>query len=200
MQDIEDVPNTYCKLFEKDCQYKIGTSCMHPIHTYLDSKKVNVSKDKVETNKYDFPIVYSKQKINEIFNYMDKYKFFDDKNIYLSVYYFELMLQFSNIKVTKNNIYPIYFLSLMVAHKYLMDTPYTNQTFAVMYEVDLSYLNMCEIYFLADIRFNLNYKLKNDIKTVKIGEAIKEFQSKTICNAVISFDGYIRFIKKYHTF
>lgn len=202
MDDIEDLHKTthICAITGNCCNYEIGKSCMHPIHNYLDSKLLVDCQDKFETDKYDWPIRYSKNEINNIFKYLDEYHFFDDKNIYLSIYYFELMLQFSNIKITKKNIYPIYFLALMTAHKYLMDTPYSNETFSLLYEIDLGFLNMCEIYFLADIRFNLNYRYQNEKKVKQIGNAIKEFQRNTICNSVISFDGYIKFIKKYHEF
>jgi hypothetical protein len=200
MNDIEDLPKR-CPITGSCCKYEIGKSCMHPIHTYLDSRLLSkLSENKFETDKYDWPMKYSKNGINQIFNYLQEYEFFDDKNIYLSIYYFELMLQFSNIKITKKNIYPIYFLALMTAHKYLMDTPYSNETFSLLYKVDVAYLNICEIYFLGDIRINLNYKNQNEKKVKQIGETIKEFQRNTICNAVIFFEGFEKFIKKYHEF
>lgn len=201
MEDIEDChkKKKYCEIIDNYCIYSLSKDCIHPINNYLYRKSLDISssKNKLLKTLYDFEHIYTIKDIEKIIDIIYYHDLMDGNTIYYSLYYFEYFFKKSNIKVNKKNIYIIWFLSIMICCKFIFDCPYSNKTFSILFNINLSDLNYLEIIYLKDINFHLHQKNINDkVKNLKV--AIYEYQSKTICNSVIPIKSYDVFTKKYH--
>lgn len=197
MIDIEDIgnqliKNKICYLKNKDCCYKIGINCFHPIYTYLLSK-LNINQiNKIKIDTYHIDKFYTKYKINQIINLIYKYDIFNHELLNYSIFYFEYFINKTNIFLDNKNIFIIWFLSVLICSKFIFDQPYSNYTYSLLFELDIKTINYLEIQYIRDIQFKLFHQnIKHSVK--KIFNEIKLFHIQNICNISSS-----KLIKIYH--
>jgi len=184
--DIEDIHlnKSYCYLTETYCKYKIGVNCFHPIYTYLLSKLNINQNNKIKNISFDNPYIYNSKQINKIINLIYQYDLFSYKLLNYSIYYFEYFINYTNIFLHHKNIFIIWFLSILICNKFIFDNPYSNQTYSLLFDLDLKTLNTLEILYINEIKFklfhpNIRYYVK------KITNDINIYHIQTICNTNI---------------
>lgn len=204
--DIENCHEVkkFCHVSSRNCQYTLGVNCVHPIHNYLLLKIANIENKNERINGlvinslFDIDRVFTVKEINKIINIIYLYDIFDYHLLYASIYYMEIFIQKNNFIIHIKNIYILWFLSIMISSKFLFDQPYSNETFSILFAIELKILNKLEINFLKAINFSLHRpKLSSSI--TKIKEEITLYQNKNVCDCVVPFNQWDKFKKRYHS-
>lgn len=203
--DIENCHTVkkFCHVSSRDCQYTLGENCIHPIHNYLLLRVKNTEKSEsgyglIIYNWYDIDRVFTIKEINKIINIIYLYDIFDYHALYSSIYYMEIFIQKKKVYIHGKNIFILWFLSIMISSKFLFDVPYSNETFSILFGIELKLLNKLEINYLKDINFSLHRKnLASSI--IKIKQEITVYQNKNVCDCVVQFNEWEKHQKRYHS-
>jgi hypothetical protein len=70
----------------------------------------------------------------------------------------DTIVEYYDISPTRNNIYSILAILLMIYSKYVEDIPYNNQAFATQMDLDLDKINVMELECLTAINFQVSVK------------------------------------------
>lgn len=108
----------------------------------------------------DIPIQKS---YNSIIDINKMFKIFDVTEMIYALIYLSKIEKY----ISADNVYQIYFILVMLSHKYILDIPYDNLTFSRIYSINIRILNRVEIDVLTCLKMDMYIKKEIYDQTVE---------------------------------